>query len=74
MGPHELRADKRNLLTVSEVARRLACSPNQVRALISAGRLTALDLGVLGLRRQSRVSEEELARFIQRPAEAPPRE
>ena len=62
------------LLTVSDVAKRLACSPNLVRGLIQAGRLIAIDVAVLGRRRQYRVSEMELARFIQRPAEAPPRE
>ena len=58
------------LLTVNEVADRLNCSSNQVRALIRVEKLHAVNLAVNGRRHQFRVSQAELDRFIKNPTEA----
>jgi excisionase family DNA binding protein len=51
------------MLTVKEVAARLALSPSQIYALIASGKLTCHRFG--NGRGAIRVSEEQLAEFIE---------
>ncbi|WP_197453084.1 helix-turn-helix domain-containing protein [Rosistilla oblonga] len=52
------------LLTVNDVAARLACKPRKVRELIVAGRIYAIDISPDGNRPTYRIDEKDLAAFL----------
>lgn len=59
-----------NLLTVNQVADRLACKPDTIRAHIAAKRLRAFDIGTKS-QRIWRVSEEDLVAFLDQNVQTP---
>ena len=59
------------VLTLSEVAEQLKCSPSTVRLLIDRGKLAALDLGTES-RRHLRVTQQAVDAFLDvEPVEVP---
>ncbi len=52
------------LLSVSDVARLLACSKGSVYALLRAGKLTPINIGTGDQRSRIRIRQSDLAAFI----------
>lgn len=52
------------LLSVNDVAERLACKPRKVRELIAAGRIYAVDISPDGNRPTYRIDEKDLTTFL----------
>jgi len=53
-----------DLLTIEQVAQRLACSDDQVRVLINSGQLNYVNIGTGNVRRCVRISGDALHEFI----------
>ena len=60
-------------LIIAETAKRLACSTDTVRALISSKRLHAVNLSQGSRRAKWVVPESEIERFLEPPAPSPSR-
>lgn len=59
------------LLTITETAKRLSCSPNHVYRLIATGKLRSLDVALPGSQRaKTRVSEAALAAYVEASTDA----
>lgn len=58
-------ARRTQLITIPEVAKRLACSRGHVYNLIAAGALSSVEIKATGTRSKTRVLEHELLSFIE---------
>lgn len=59
------RLEKPRVLSIKHAATYLDCKEDHVRALLRAGELTALDIGLGDRRKMARIAIEELDRFLE---------